>query len=138
MRRLPREVRQRFTSDMRIVADYLAEGDLYCSDRPVVHKEALVRMIRVLSGERDVENTARILEEMGIREEDEITVCELFDQYTRKGRAQGLQEGIQQGVQAAIAICRQLGASFEVTAEKIKEQFGLEDSQVQNNMKLYW
>ncbi len=134
MRSLPVEVRQRFTSDMRIVVDYLAEGDCYCSDRPVVHKEALVKMIRVLSGDDDVEDTAEVLRGMNIREEDEITVCELFDQYTRKG----LSEGLNQGIEAAIAICRELGLSFEVTAEKIKEKFRMGDAEVQKSMKRYW
>ena len=42
MRHLSQEVRERFDSDMRIVLDYLAEGDSYRSDRPVVHKGALI------------------------------------------------------------------------------------------------
>lgn len=33
------------------------------------------------------------MEERGIREEDEITVCELFDQYERKGRMEGIERG---------------------------------------------
>lgn len=33
------------------------------------------------------------MEEQGIREKDEITVCELFDQYVRQGRAEGRTEG---------------------------------------------
>ena len=85
MRNLPPEVRERFISDMRHVADYLAEGNDFRSDRPVVHKEALIRLLRALGGDPDVEDTARILEEMNVKEEDEITMCELFDQYTRRG-----------------------------------------------------
>lgn len=33
------------------------------------------------------------MRKQGIREEDEITVCELFDQYERRGRARGKIEG---------------------------------------------
>lgn len=40
-----------------------------------------------------MEDTARILEEMSIKEEDEITMCEWFDQYTRRGRKEGMEEG---------------------------------------------
>lgn len=138
MRHLPPEVRKRFTSDMRIVVDFLAEGDNYRSDRPIAHKEALIKMLRVLAGESNVEDTAEILQEMNIREEDEITVCELFDQYTRKGISLGIQRGISQGIQAVIATCKKLGADFEVTAENIREQFKLSDSEVQDQMKLYW
>ena len=78
MRHLPQEIRERFTSDMRIVLDHLAEGTGYRSDRPVVHKGALIKMIQVLSGDYDVENVTEQLTKMNIKEEDEITVCELF------------------------------------------------------------
>lgn len=46
-----------------------------------------------------MEDTAGMLEEMGVREEDEVTMCELFDQYTRWGREQGREEGRQEGRQ---------------------------------------
>ena len=70
--------------------DFLAEGNGYCSDRKVKHKAALIKMIRVLSGDKvkdgDVE---KWLEECQMKEEDEIKVCELFDQYERRGRTEG-------------------------------------------------
>ena len=99
MRHLPQEIRERFSSDMRIVLDYLAEGNSYCSDRPVVHKSALIRMLKVLSGDKDIEDIEKQLETMDIREEDKITVCELFEQYERKGRNEGIQQGRSEGIQ---------------------------------------
>ena len=146
MRNLPPEVRECFTSDMRHVADYLAEGNDFRSDRPVVHKQALIRLLRALGGDKDVEDTARILEEMNVKEEDEITMCELFDQYTRRGRKEGKEEGIkegfsvgiQQGLKALISTCRELGVSFDETAARVKEKFSLEDEETRNNMQLYW
>lgn len=134
MRYLPLGTREKFVSDMRIVLDYLAEGEGYRSHRRVIHKEALIQMIRTLSGESDVEDTAAVLQEMGIREEDEITVCELFDQYTRKG----IRQGISQGIKALIANCKDLKVSFEETAQRVKNSFQLEDSEVQDSMRLYW
>ena len=50
-------------------------------------------MIKVLSGETDTENIEAWMKEQGIREEDEVTVCELFDQYVRQGRTEGRAEG---------------------------------------------
>ena len=142
MRNLPTEMRERFTSDMRLVVDYLAEGNGFRSDRPVVHKEALIRLLRALGGDKDVEDTARILEEMNVKEEDEITMCELFDQYTRRGRKEGIKEGfnegIQQGLKALISTCRELGVSFDETAARVKEKFSLEDEETRKNMQLYW
>jgi O-methyltransferase involved in polyketide biosynthesis len=78
---------------MRIVVDYLAEGEGYCSDRKIKHKAALIKMIKVLSGEADIEDIGEWLKEQGIREEDDVTVCELFDQYERKGREEGIKCG---------------------------------------------
>lgn len=130
MRHLPQEVRGRFGSDMRIVLDYLAEGNSYRSDRPVVHKGALIRMIRVLSGDCDVGDIAEQLEELSIKEEDEITMCELFDQYERKG--------ISQGIRILILTCRDLKLSFGETAERVKKGFQLDDAELQKNMELYW
>ncbi len=154
MRHLPQEVRERFSSDMRIVLDYLAEGNSYCSDRPVVHKSALIRMLKVLSGDKDIEGIEKQLETMDIREEDKITVCELFEQYERKGRNEGIQqgrsegikqgrsegirEGICEGIRVLITTCRDMKLSSRETAEKVKSGFQLDDAELQRNMELYW
>ncbi len=104
MRRLPEETRQLFQSDMRIVVDYLVDGKNYRSDRKITHKAALIKMIKVLSGETDTDGVEEWLKKQGIREEDEIriSVCELFDQYERKGREEGKLEGIAAGRKAGI------------------------------------
>ena len=93
MRYLPEEIRKLFQSDMRIVVDFLAEGEGYRSDQKINHKAALIRMIKVLSGEIDTDGIEKWMEEQGIREEDELTVCELFDQYVRQGIAEGEKKG---------------------------------------------
>lgn len=158
MRNLTLETRELFTSDMRLVADYLAEGNGFRSDRPVIHKEALIRLLRALGGDKDVEDTGRILEEMNVKEKDTITMCELFDQYTRRGRQEGLEEGmkkgiekgirqgiktcfgegLQQGLKALISTCRELDVSFDETAARVKKNFSLGDEETKKNMQLYW
>lgn len=55
-------------------------------------------MIKVLSGETDTEDVEKWMEEQGIREEDELTVCELFDQYVRQGRIEGIAAGRTEGI----------------------------------------
>ena len=89
MRHLPEKTRRLFKSDMRIIADFLAEGEKYCSDRKIVHKAALIKMVKVLSGDMEIGGVESWLEEQGVREEDEVKVCELFDQYERRGRKEG-------------------------------------------------
>lgn len=131
MRHLPKEVREYFQSDMRIVLDYLAEGNGYCSDRKVVHKEATIKMLRVLSGDRNVDDTRQILKEMNITEEDEISMCELFDQYTRKGITQGIAKGI-------IIMCKEFNASYEDTLQKVKKKLNITEQEAEKEMQLYW
>ncbi|MCM1552313.1 MAG: Rpn family recombination-promoting nuclease/putative transposase, partial [Butyrivibrio sp.] len=149
MRHLPPEMRELFTSDMRIVLDYLAEGEGYRSDRPVVHKEALVKMLRVLSGDNDVTDTEKILQEMDIREEDEITMCELFDQYIRKGRTEGLEqgrreghqegrrEGREEGIRIFILDNIEEGKSGETIVEKLCRRFSLDAGSAQAYYNTY-
>ena len=54
----------------------LLEGDGYRSDRKIIHKAALIKMIKVLSGESHTDHIEDWMEQQKIREEDEITVCE--------------------------------------------------------------
>lgn len=121
MRYLPEETRKLFRSDMRIVVDFLAEGKGYRSDRKIVHKAALIKMIKVLSGETDIDNIETMMEERGIREEDEITVCELFDQYERKGRMEGIERGEARRLVEDIENAMKY---FQVTLETACEGFG--------------
>ncbi len=141
MRYLPEETRALFRSDMRIVVDFLAEGENYRSTQKITHKAALIKMLKVLSGDVDTEGVAGWLEEQGIREEDEITMCELFDQYERKGRSEGLIEGIEKGT--SIGMDKQLVTDidnamkfFKVTLEKACEGLGTTVSKYEEARKL--
>ncbi len=122
MRYLPKEIRELFTSDMRIVVDYLAEGNSYQSDRKIVHKEALINMLRSLSGDFDFEETKMFMKEMNIREGDELMACELFDQYIRKGKAEGKVEGRQEGLLSAAQNCMK---ELNLTVEEALKAVGI-------------
>ena len=130
MRHLPASVRELFQSDMRIVVDYLAEGRCYRSDRKIVHKAALIRMIKVLSGDGDIEDVEEWLEKQQIREEDEITVCELFDQYERKGREEGEARRLVTDIENAMRF-------FQVTLEKACEGLGTTVGKYEEAKKLF-
>ena len=118
MRYLPEETSSLFRSDMRIVTDFLAEGKDYRSNRKVRHKAALIRMIRVLSGDADTADVEEWLRQQGIREEDEITVCELFDQYERRGRKEGIRFG---DARRLVKDIENVMKTFQVTLEKACE-----------------
>ena len=74
-------------------------------------------MIKVLSGDGDIEDVEEWLEKQQIREEDEITVCELFDQYERKGREEGEAIRLVTDIENAMRF-------FQVTLEKACEGLG--------------
>lgn len=97
MRCLSREIRQRFKSDMRIVADYLAEGKKYePTDQEIADVDGTMRMLHVLTGETDfIKNIERLQEcqQRGGR----VTMCEVVDKFVARGREQGIQQGIQEG-----------------------------------------
>ena len=79
-------------------------------------------MINVLSGEEDSATESAVLKEMNIREEDEITMCELFEQYVRMGKREGRQEGRreerQSGIKALIITCIELGVIITLQLRK--------------------
>lgn len=120
---------------MRIVLDYLAEGNAYRSDRKVIHKEATIKMLRVLSGDKNVDDTEEILKALDIAEEDEISMCELFDQYTRRGISQGISQGISKGI---IIMCKDFNATYEYTLQKLKNKLNISEKEAEEQMKLYW
>ncbi len=126
MRYLPKKVRERFHSDMRIVVDYLAEGDSYCSDREIVHTEALVRMIMALSGDKDLDNVEKILNDIKVGKEEKIKVCELFEQYIRKGRQEGMRflilDNLEEGKTEDIII-KKLMRGFSLGQDEAKHYY---------------
>ena len=65
-----------------------------------------------------------------IEEREEAGMCDLLDEAENRGRMQG--------IQALIATCKELGVSFEETAGKLKKRLGLEEAEIERDMKLYW
>lgn len=119
MANLPRQVRNRFRSDMRIVVDYLAERQNYKpTKQKIVHPEALLLMLRALTGDK---RYLKILNSM--TEEDKkgaITMCELLDKYENRGIQKGMQKGIRQGIQ-------QGESRYAALNERLIEQGRMED-----------
>ena len=92
-----------------------------------------MRMLYALSEDE------RYLENIEFMEEREGTgMCDLLDEAENRGRKQGIEQGLEQGVRALIATCKELGVSFEETAGKLKKRFGLEEAEIERDMKLYW
>ena len=146
MRFLPEEVRKRFEGDVRVVLDYLSDREnLIRRNQKLKNPEEVMRMLYALSEDE------RYLENIEFMEEREGTgMCDLLDEAENRGRKQGIEQGktlgleqgkilgLEQGVRALIATCKEFGASFEETAGKLKKRFGLEEAEIERDMKLYW
>lgn len=99
MRRLPQEVRRRFRSDMRVVADYLAEGKGYePADQEIVDIDGTLRMLYALTGDADFINNIGMMQERQ-RRGGRVTMCEVVDKFVQRGREQGIKEGWEKGTQ---------------------------------------
>ena len=65
--------------------DYLAEGNAYRSDPKIIHKEATIKMLRVLSGDKNVDDTEEILKALDKLEKEGISMSQMYDKYKRLG-----------------------------------------------------
>ena len=92
---------------------------------------------RPVDKQKVAENVEEWRQKQGIREEDEISMSELFDQYERKGREEGKQEGIEAGrregrnegikcgeARRLVADIESAMQFFQVTLEKACEGLG--------------
>ncbi len=93
MKCLPREIRQRFKSDMRVVVDYLAEAELYeATEQEIAEPDAVIRMLYALTGETDFMEHMDLLQERQEKGE-KITMGYALTKYMERGREQGKREG---------------------------------------------
>lgn len=130
MRFLNRTVRERFEGDIRVVLDYFSDREsMIRRNQKLRNPEEVMRMLYALSGDERYLDGIKFMEEEGGR-----SVCELLDSMVNKG----IQQGIQQGIQVLIATYKELGITYEVATAGVKEKYGLDDAEVQRNMKMYW
>lgn len=120
---LPREIRERFTSDMRIVEMLRAVGQLKQNE-----KGERWRMCDLLRKYREdgLETGRKEGREEGRKEGK------------KEGRREGRKEGRKEGMQALISTCKRLNAGFDVTMEELKRNFMLDEEAARQQMKLYW
>ncbi len=97
MNNLSAEIRERFTSDMGFVVDYLNEGSFERrKDQKIVHMEALCEMMEALTEDtRFTELAEDIVEKQ--REGKEIVMCEYIDMLEARGEARGIVMGENKG-----------------------------------------
>lgn len=95
MAHLPRNVREQFKSDIRIVVDYLAEGKDYVpTKQKIVHLREVLLLLQALTGD---DRYAEIIPDMQQtkKERGEVDMCELLDKYENRGIEKGMEKGME-------------------------------------------
>ncbi len=125
MRHLPEEVRSKFTSDMRIVAEYLADpGYVEHMEQKIKHPEALLRMLGALSKDGRYQELADKLEQD--MEKGEMKMCELIQKYWDGGLKQGLEQGLESGIRALVMDNIEEGRDKDRVVLKLVKLFALD------------
>lgn len=139
MRRLPRKTIERFQSDMRIVLEYLSESpDRQCFLKEMKHPQAVLELLYVLLGNDRYQKLIEDLRTTGLsdkRKKGGWKMTDFIGEAWDNGMKQGVEQGVKQGI---ISTCRELGATFDETAAKLKEKLSLSDADVQKDMARYW
>ena len=62
----------------------------------------------------------------------------LVDDGIEKGIERGLEQGLEQGMKALTETCKEFGADFRQTVEKVKIRFGISEEEAQEAVRKYW
>ena len=69
---------------------------------------------------------------------EEIKMTRLGQMLREDGLAEGLAEGLAKGIRALIVTCQELGASKDITSEKLMQEFQLSKEEADKNIEQYW
>ncbi len=121
MRNLPGEMRERFTSDMGFVVDYLNEGSLEGRrEQKIIHVEALCGMMEAVTKDRRFTELAGRLLERGEKKEG-VRMCEYLDMLEARGQERGEKIGQERGEKIGQERGEKIG---QERGEKIGEEKG--------------
>ena len=151
---LPREVRERFTSDFRIVAEYFhakrtgTEEKFYSGPegrRNIRHVKEMLGFFREFTGDERYREMSLEITRRSEKGEN-VMSCSMLDYAENKGIQKGVREGIQKGIQkgiregtrALIESCRELDQSYDSTLQRIMDKFSLSRSEAEARMREYW
>lgn len=141
MVRLPEEVRERLKSDFRLLAEYVAYRNqpeklkrMVLEEKQAIrHPEEFLDALSAVSGDRRYESIYEQVMER-IKNEEEVTMCVLIDEFENRGVERGIEQGIEQGIEALILdnledgkteiqILDKLGRRFSLSREKAEYYF---------------
>lgn len=118
--------RQRFKSDMRVVVDYLAEGEQYTpTDQETKDINATMCMLHALTGETILLDNKKLLQEEQERG-GKVTMGYAASMYAERGRQEGIKEGKMRCAEAFIKESVQQKQSKEYITGILQTCFQLE------------
>lgn len=95
--RMPKETRQKFTSDFRVVADFFADRKKqeYIPDkRKLEHPEAVLHLLTVFTGDKRYQEIEAEISEC-CKKGESFSMCEFAERMEQKGIRKGRKEGIE-------------------------------------------
>ncbi len=143
---LPQAVRERFTSDFRIVAEYFhakrtgTEAEFVAGPeghRNIRHVKEMLDFFREFTGDERYLEMSREMERRSEKGES-VMSCSMLDYAENKGIKKGIKKGIREGTRALIESCRELGQSYDSTLQRIMDKFSLSRSEAEARMRDYW
>ena len=66
------------------------------------------------------------------------SMCELFDQYTRRGKEEGREEGREEGMRGIIITCKEFNINYDDTMLKLRKNLNISESEAIEGMKKFW
>ncbi len=133
---LPKEVRNRFTSDFKIVADYFAERNnpnYQPGEEEIEHVEAVLELLRVFTcDERYAKIERDVIEKK--RKGGKVTMCVVLD----RAEAKGEKRGMQKGMQVLITTCQRLNVSKLVVKEQVMQGYNVTKEEAEKAVEKYW
>jgi len=144
MASLTEEERRGLTTDVRLLADYVAnrkdpkkaKNILRDGFHRIRHGKETLTALSAIAGDRRYHQMIKVWEEESQKEKrgEETGMCEVLDEIFNDGKEEGLKEGIR----VLIESCREFGATREDTLQRILCKFTLPKQQVEEYLVLYW
>lgn len=133
---LSKEIRNQFTSDFKIVADYFSEKnspDYKPGTEEIHHVEEVLTFLRVFTDDKRYD---KIKEDVidNKQKGGRITMCEFVDRMVDLG----VQQGVQQGIRVLIKTCQTFQISRQETRDRIVEGFSVSETEAEQNLQQYW
>ena len=119
---LPKEIRDKFKSDFKVVADFFTEKRLGTYDASkhkerIIHVEAVLEMLRVFTKD---ERYKEIEEEIINKNlEGDVSMCKVLDEYERRGIEKGIMNLVKNNRLSIEVACEELNISREEFEEKL-------------------